>query len=86
MAVVRRNGKWTLEKQQNGVYEIRERGNLQARVITDDYEPQGMMNDLRMDVMTQTIEVRDFKDAEREFQNYIKKSESSGFGLGGGLF
>lgn len=81
MATVRRDGKWTLEKDQEGVYAVCERGDLRARVITDDYEPQGILDDVTSDVMTETIEVRSFKDAEQEFQNYIEKAESGGFSL-----
>lgn len=81
MGVVRRDGKWTLEKARDGVYEIRERGNLRARIITDDYEPSGMMDDVQMDVMTPAIEVRNFPAAVREFKNYVEDAESGGFGL-----
>ncbi|WP_254543584.1 hypothetical protein [Halomarina pelagica] len=85
MAVVRRDGKWTLEKVQNGVYEIKRRGDLKARVITDEYEPTGMIDEVGMDVMTRTIEVRNFKGAEQEFQKYAKQSDRGGSALGGGF-
>ena len=78
MATVRRDGKWTLEKDREGVYAICERGDLRARIITDDYEPQGPMDNVATDMMTETIEVRSFSDAEREFQDYIERAESSG--------
>ena len=81
MATVRREGKWTLEKDRKGVYAICERGELCARIITADYEPQGMMDDVASDMMTQTIEVRNFKEAEQEFRRYIEEVESSGFSL-----
>ncbi len=79
MGTVRRDGKWTLEKDEDGVYAICERGELRARVITDDYEPQGLLDDATTDMMTETIEVRSFSEAEQEFQNYIKDMESGGF-------
>jgi len=81
MATVRREGKWTLEKDHEGVYAVCERGDLCARIITDDYEPQGILDDVTSDVMTETIEVRSFKDAEREFQSCIEKAEGGVFGL-----
>ena len=81
MGTVRREGKWTLEKDRDGVYEIRERGDLCARILTADYEPQGPMDNLQMDVMTETIEVRSFSDAKQEFERYIEDAESGGIGL-----
>jgi peptide methionine sulfoxide reductase MsrA len=81
MGVVRKDGKWSLEKDREGVYTICERGDPRARIITDDYEPKGMMDDVQMDVDTEKIEVRDFKDAEREFQSYVERAESGGLGI-----
>lgn len=81
MGTVRREGKWTLEKERDGVYEVRERGDLCARIVTADYEPRGPMDDVQMDVMTETIEVRDFTGAKREFDQYIEDAESGGLGL-----
>ena len=79
METVRREGKWTLEKDEDGVYAICERGDLRARIITADYEPQGLLDDVTTDMMTETIEVRSFSEAEQEFQKYIKDMESGGF-------
>lgn len=81
MATVRREGKWTLEKDREGVYAICERGELRARVITANYEPQGILDDVQSDMMTETIEVLDFPEAEQEFHNYIEQVESGGFSL-----
>ena len=81
MGTVRREGKWTLEKDREGVYAVCERGKLRARIITPDYEPQGMMDDVTSDMMTETIEVRSFKGAEREFLNYIEQADSGGYSL-----
>ncbi|WP_458210507.1 hypothetical protein [Haladaptatus sp. NG-SE-30] len=57
MGVVRRDGKWTLEKERDGVYNICERGDCRAQIITNDYESHGPMDTVQMDVMTHTIEV-----------------------------
>lgn len=81
MGVVRRDGKWRLLKDRDGVYEIQERNQLRARIITAEYESQGMMENIQMDPMTPTIEVRDFSEAEQEFERYIEDAESGGFGL-----
>lgn len=50
MGTVRREGKWSLEKDRDGVYEVQERGELRARIITADCESQGPMDDVQMDV------------------------------------
>ena len=81
MGTVRRDGKWTLEKERDGVYTINERGSLQARIVTADYEPRGPMDGVQMEVMTETIEVRTFADAKREFERYVEDAESGGIGL-----
>lgn len=81
MATVRREGKWTLEKDREGVYAICERGELCARILTADYEPQGIMDEVESDMMTETIEVFDFTEAEQEFHNNIEEVESGGFSL-----
>ena len=79
MGTVRREGKWTLEKDREGVYAVCERGELRARIVTADYERQGLMDDVANDMMTETIEVRSFSDAEQEFHDYVERAESGGF-------
>lgn len=81
MATVRREGKWTLEKDRDGVYAICERGELRARILTPDYESQGIMDEVVSDMMTETIEVGSFSEAEREFHDYIEHAESGGLSL-----
>lgn len=80
MGTVRREGKWTLEKDRDGVYAICESGEMRARIITDDYEPQGMMDNVQTDMMTETIEVRDFQAAKQEFENYIESTGGADWG------
>lgn len=77
MGTVRREGKWTLEKDREGVYAVCERGEMQARILTSDFEPDGPMDPVDTDPMTETIEVRSFSDAEREFRDYIERAENS---------
>lgn len=81
MGTVRREGKWTLQKDRDGVYEIRERDELRVRILTADYESQGPMDDVQMDVMTETIEVRSFSDAEQEFERYVEDTKGGGLGF-----
>lgn len=86
MGVVRREGKWTLEKDREGLYAICRRGQKQAEIVTDDYRERGGMVDLSIDPTMETIEVSDFKAAEGAFHEYIESQESGrslgGFGLG----
>lgn len=81
MGVVRREGKWSLEKERDGVYAINERGELRARILTADYESQGMMDNVEMDMVTEQIEVRNFSEAKHEFEAYIERAKRGGFGL-----
>lgn len=74
MGVVRRDGKWTLEKIEDGAYSICERKEEVARIITAEYEPSGF-DDLRSSVMKDVFEVRDFSEAEDTFQRYIEEAE-----------
>lgn len=79
MAVVKRDGKWRLEKKQEGVYLVTERGEQKAKIITGDYEPSGPLNDERNSMMANVIEVKDFKEAKKEFKAFANGSNSSGF-------
>lgn len=78
MSVVRREGKWTLEKIEDGAYSICERKEEVARIITAEYEPSGF-DDLRSSFFQDVYEVRDFGEAEKKFQRYIEEAEE-GFG------
>lgn len=45
MGVVKRDGKWRLEKKKQGVYLVSERKESKAKIITSEYEPEGMLSD-----------------------------------------
>lgn len=77
MGIVKKDGKWRLEKKKDGVYLVTEREEVQAKIITDEYVAEGL-SDERADMMTEVIEVRDFSAAKREFRDYIDRAESSG--------
>ncbi|MFO7794053.1 MAG: hypothetical protein R6V35_03705 [Candidatus Nanohaloarchaea archaeon] len=79
MGVVKRDGRWRLEKKKEGVYIVTERGEQKAKIITGEYEPSGMMNDERSSMMANVIEVKDFEEAKREFNEFA--SGNSGGGL-----
>jgi hypothetical protein len=36
---MKREEEWTLEKEQNGLYEVKKRGSVKAEIITPDYSP-----------------------------------------------
>lgn len=78
MGVVKREGKWKLEKKKEGVYLVAERGEQKAKIITGDYEPSGMMNDERNSMMANVIEVKDFSEAKKEFKNFVNGGNSTG--------
>lgn len=80
MAVVKREGKWRLEKEKDGLYSIKKRDKKMAEIITDDYKPQKGVA-LSGNPMMKRIEVKNFKEAKREFKNYIEKQEKNPFGL-----
>jgi hypothetical protein len=72
MGVVRREGKWRLSKVADGFYRILERDKVAAEIITDDYQNSGGMlgGGETPDPMTETIEVRNFDQAEDMFNEY----------------
>lgn len=83
MGTVRRKGKWTLEKDREGVYAICERGDMRARVLTAAYEPAGPMDSVGTDMMTETIEVETRSDAQDAFFDYVEDVKSGGGGPAG---
>lgn len=78
MGVVRREGKWTLEKEKDGLYAICRRKQKVAEIVTDDYVSEPFEFNVSM---VETIQVSDFKAAENAFKDYIDRYESMG-GLG----
>lgn len=78
MGVVKRDGKWKMEKKKDGVYLVTERGEQRAKIITGDYEPSGMMNDERNSMMANIIEVKNFEEAKEEFKDFVENEGSSG--------
>ena len=78
MGVVKRDGKWRLEKKKEGVYLVTERGEQKAKIITGEYEPSGMMNDERSSMMANVIEVKDFEEAKKEFNSFTQEGSRGG--------
>lgn len=76
MGVVKKDGKWRLEKKKDGVYIITERKESQAKIITDEYVAEGF-SDERASFGMEVIEVHDFSAVKREFKEYIDRAESS---------
>jgi predicted RNA-binding protein with PUA domain len=79
MGVVKRDGKWRLEKKQEGVYLVTERGEQVAKIITGEYEPSGPFNDERNSLAGNVIEVKNFKETKKEFRSYVEGGNSGGF-------
>lgn len=80
MGVVRREGDWRLEKQQEGVYEITHKKNVERKVVTSDYRSQGF-DDQRMDFAVPVDEVESYADVERVFER-MQSKQDPGTGLG----
>lgn len=78
MGVVRREGKWRLVKVEDGLYEVQERDQVVAEIVTDDYSSSGMFSGGFSDPLSQTIEVRDFGEAEDVFQEYVEGQRGQG--------
>lgn len=72
MGVVRREGKWKLEKLEDGVYVVKKREKQQAKIITDEYVPGGPMNDHRESMMLEIVEVEDFQGAKEAFKDFVE--------------
>jgi len=88
MGVVRREGDWRLEKQEQGVYEVTYQEQPELKIITTDYNPQGMVDE-RADFATPVHEVESFSDAKSLFQE-MAQDQSRGSGgvaqpLGGSI-
>lgn len=79
MGVVKRDGKWRLEKKKKGVYLVTERREVQAKIITGEYEAEGAFNDERNDMMANVIEVKDFDEAKKEFRKFAEGGSSGLF-------
>lgn len=77
MSVVKRDGKWRLEKKKDGVYIVTERKEDVAKIITSDYEPEGL-NDERSSLRLEVIEVKDFKEAKKVLNEYTSGERSPG--------
>lgn len=77
MGVVRRQGNWRLEKQQEGVYQITFERQSEAKVITPDYSPEGF-TDERDDFSIPVHEVSSFSEAEKVFTRMAQRESSSG--------
>jgi hypothetical protein len=83
MGVVRREGDWRLDKQDDGVYEVTYEHQPELKIITSDYEPTGF-NDERNDVSIGVREVSSYSEAEQMFEEMAQGSPSmaGGFDMG----
>lgn len=77
MGVVRRNGKWRLEKIEKGLYEVTERGNVCAEIMTDEYKEDPGLLDIPGNMGVRTHEVKEFEDAVNVFKDYVSGDEGT---------
>ena len=76
MGVVKKDGKYRLEKNKDGVYLVTERKDPIVKIITSEYDANDIIDErIGLDVR----EVRDFKEAKKEFQNVIDEREKGFF-------
>lgn len=78
MGVVRREGDWRLEKQEEGVYEITHRRRPQVKVLTPDYTP-GMVDEHSMAAVP-VREVGSYEEAKGLFEEHAEGRQSTGLG------
>ena len=82
MGIIRRTGEWTLYKAADGLFEVRESGRLRARIVTRDYHPGASHARSARQAASETIEVTNFAEAEREFMRFVQDARRSWSGLG----
>ncbi|WP_435098064.1 hypothetical protein [Halarchaeum sp. P4] len=73
MSVTQRAGEWTLDKKEPGVYLVKRRGHLQAKVVTDDCEPTETVEYLLDDGVADVIEVETADDAHERFRTLVSE-------------
>jgi len=83
MGVVRREGDWRLEKQDEGLYEITYEQQPQMKVLTGDYEA-GMFDDPTLDPIP-VREVDSFSEAKQLFEETAESGSPGGMGVMGGM-
>ncbi|WP_224447801.1 HNH endonuclease [Haloprofundus salilacus] len=75
MGIVRRDGKWRLDKREAGVYEVTFENQPELKIVTSDYSPRGFMDE-RTDFSIEVREVDSFSEAEALFEEVAKGSSS----------
>lgn len=71
MSITQRTGWWTLDEKAPGVYLIKRRGHLHAKVVTADSDPDDALDYLLDDGVGSVYEV-DCEEAVRErFRDYV---------------
>lgn len=82
MGVVRREGSWRLEKEEEGHYEITHQKEAQAKVVTPEYTP-GMMDDASL-APVPIQEVESYEEVKGTFEEYAKGKQTGVDPLMGG--
>lgn len=72
MEVVKRDGKWTLERKFDGLYFVKNRGQAQVKIMTDKFKSNSVRDETD-DAMMEVEEVEDFEEAKQVFESYITR-------------
>ncbi|WP_435193761.1 HNH endonuclease [Natronomonas sp. EA1] len=75
MGVVRREGDWRLDKQDDGIYEVTYQQRSEMKIITEDYQQRGFIDE-RTDFTVPVREVNSFSEAEALFEEVAQGSTS----------
>ncbi|MFB6077543.1 MAG: hypothetical protein ABEJ80_01020 [Halarchaeum sp.] len=67
MSVTERAGEWTLDEKETGVFLVKRRGHLQAKVVTMESEPSDALEYLLDGGVADVIEVESPEDAYERF-------------------
>lgn len=81
MGTIKRQGSWTLHKVADGIFEIRENGEVRARLLTPEGQHVAGRGPTKRDVSVELYEVRDFSQVEREFRRFISDASRRGYSL-----
>lgn len=77
MTVRHRNGRWTLGKKSEGVFIVKKGGQYEAKILTDDHDPDDSAGDERR-VHSQLIEVPDYDAARNAYLDYVDRESVPG--------
>ncbi|MBP1955323.1 phage gp46-like protein [Halarchaeum rubridurum] len=72
MSITQRTGRWTLDEKAPGVYLIKRRGHLRAKVVTTESNPDEALDYLLDDGVGTVYEVECEEAARERFRDYVE--------------